>query len=99
MVQNLDYVFVSYYEDDCNDLQPDWPVVFKRLAEKFPKSKIGFGEVGTLNKANKAEFINRYYKLKITEPNYVGGYFWWYYKQDMVPMTKSLWTVFNDATK
>ena len=72
MVQNLDYVFVSYYEDDCNDLQPDWPVVFKRLAEKFPKSKIGFGEVGTLNKANKAEFINRYYKLKITEPNYVG---------------------------
>ena len=51
---NLDYVFLSYYEDDCNNLQPNWPLVFKKLAAMFPNSKIGFGEIGSKLKNKKA---------------------------------------------
>ena len=97
MKQNLDYVFISYYEDDCSGLQPDWPTVFHRLALMFPNSKIGFGEAGTKTAANKPAFITRYYNMVITEPNFVGGYFWWYFLQDCVPSTNPLWTVFNNA--
>ena len=97
MKQGLDYVLVSYYEDDCNGLQPDWPTVFRQLHNMFPNSKIGFGEVGTTNTAKKAEYVNRYYTKNITEPGYVGGYFWWYFRQDMAPMTKTLWGTLNTA--
>jgi hypothetical protein len=93
----LDYVLVSYYEDDCKGLQPDWNDVFKRLATMFPNSKIGFGECGTTDDAKKAEFIERYYQLQIDLPQYVGGYFWWYYYQDMLPYTSKLWSVLNQA--
>jgi hypothetical protein len=97
MKQGLDYVLVSYYEDDCNDLQPDWPAVFARLAQMFPNSRIGFGEVGTIYADRKAEYVRRYYGLKIDEPRYIGGYFWWYFRQDMVPRTQELWQTLNDA--
>ncbi len=93
----LDYVWISYYEDDCNNYQPDWQRVFDSLHVLFPNSKIGIGECGTLTASNKAEFINRYYRMNITTPNYVGGYFWWYFKQDCVPYTNALWTTFNNA--
>lgn len=97
MKQGLDYVLISYYEDDCNGLRPDWPTVFNRLGAMFPNSKIGFGEVGTARKAAKAEYINRYYTMNIDHPNYIGGYFWWSFKQDMVPRTKYLWSILNNA--
>lgn len=97
MKQNLDYVWLSYYEDDCNNLQPDWPTVFEKLGKIFPHSKIGFGEVGTKFVNRKASYIKRYYNMKIDHPRYVGGYFWWYFNEDMVPATKSLWSVLNTA--
>ena len=97
MKQGLDYVFFSYYEDDCNDLQPDWPTQFAHLATMFPNSRIGFGECGTTSTAAKTAFVTRYYTTTIAEPRYVGGYFWWYYSEDMVPYTKPLWTVLDDA--
>lgn len=97
MKQGLDYVLVSYYEDDCNGLQPDWPTVFGKLQEMFPNSKIGFGEVGTKDPAKKAAYINRYYPMNIHQPGYIGGYFWWYFKQDMVPSTKALLDTLNGA--
>ena len=99
MKSGLDYVLISYYEDDCNGLQPNWPAVFQKLAVMFPNSKIGFGEIGTNNSNLKASYINRYYNMNITEKNYIGGYFWWYGKQDFVPMTKPLWTTFNEAIR
>ena len=86
----IDYVLVSYYEDDCNNYQPDWQQVFDSLHTMFPNSKLGIGECGTNIASRKEEYINRYYKMYITTPNYVGGYFWWYYRQDCVPWTKSL---------
>ena len=97
MKQGLDYVLVSYYEEDCNNLKPDWNTVFKKLSVMFPNSRIGFGEVGTSKDARKAEYLQRYYALKPPVPNYVGGHFWWYYKQDMVPHTKALWNTLNTA--
>ena len=97
MKQGLDYVLVSYYEEDCNDLRPDWPTVFAKLAAMFPNSKIGFGEVGTSDPARKAETLTRYYTMKIDQPNYIGGHFWWYFREDMVPWTEPLWTTLNNA--
>ncbi|MBF0432854.1 MAG: hypothetical protein HQK83_16335 [Fibrobacteria bacterium] len=98
MRDNLDYVFFSYYEDDCYDVlltEEEWQVVFDSLHVLFPNAKIGFGEVGTDTTANKATYMKRYYTLNITTENYVGGYFWWYYRQDCIPRTKALWDSLN----
>lgn len=97
MKQGLDYVFISYYEDDCNGLQPKWQEVFDRLGEMFPNSKIGIGESGTKKALSKATYINRYYRMNVNHPRFVGGYFWWYFRQDMVPMTKPLWSVLQST--
>ena len=35
--------------------------------------------------------------MSITTPKYVGGYFWWYYREDCVPYTNSLWTTVDNA--
>lgn len=97
MKRGLDYALISYYEEDCNGLRPDWPAVFQRLAAMFPNSYIGFGEIGTTAQHRKAAYIERYYTLAIDNPAYVGGYFWWYFVQDMVPPTKPLWQTLNAA--
>ena len=99
MRSGLDYLWVSYYEEDCNGLRPAWTPIFERLATMFPNSKIGFGEVGTKASASKADYIKRYYGLSIPVPSYVGGYFWWYFYQDMVPSTQTLWGVLNTAIR
>lgn len=92
----LDYVFISYYEDDCNGLRPDWEKVFAKLAQFFPNSKLGFGEIGTtVSLQRKKEMINRYYGLRLSQERFVGGYFWWYFLTDMVPASKDLWPVLN----
>ncbi|MBA3958241.1 MAG: hypothetical protein H0X51_07610 [Parachlamydiaceae bacterium] len=97
MKENLDYVFISYYPDDCPNTDPDWQQVFTRLHKLFPHAKIGFGEAGTAYDSEKADKIKSTYSQRITVPNYVGGYFWWYFVQDMVPHTKELWAVLADA--
>ncbi|MCX7878019.1 MAG: hypothetical protein N2510_05175 [Ignavibacteria bacterium] len=98
MKLNLDYVLVSYYEDDCNNYQPEWQRVFDSLRVIFPNSKLGIGECGTTYPNRKAEYITRYYSMRITTPGYIGGYFWWYYRQDCVPWnTKPLWQVLENV--
>jgi hypothetical protein len=94
MKQGLDYVLVSYYEDDCNGYQPNWQRIFDSLHVIFPNSKLGIGECGTSNASQKANYLTRYYSMHITTPKYIGGYFWWYWRQDCVPYTtKPLWKV------
>ena len=107
MRQGLDYVLISYYEDDCSGLQPDWPAVFQRLSKMFPISKIGFGECGAQKRKApydvKKPYVDRYYRMHIDVPNFVGGCFWWYFRQDMVPYKKThqtvnpMWQALNDA--
>ena len=98
MKQGLDYVLVSYYEDDCNNVvlsRSEWQQVFDSLRVVFPNSKLGIGECGTTNASKKAECMNRYYGMEITTPGYIGGNFWWYYKQDCVPKNMALWDTLN----
>lgn len=95
MRDEFDYVFVSYYEDDCEGRQPDWQAVFDSLHVLFPNSMLGIGECGTKFKNFKEDYMKRYYSMDIKTPNFAGGYFWWYFYQDCVPYTKPLWQVFN----
>lgn len=99
MKTGLNYVWLSYYEDDCSGLKPDWENVFRKLALMFPNSKIGFGEVGTRFSEKKAEYIERYYGMKISHPEFVGGYFWWYFVQDMVPANRPLLRKLKEAIR
>lgn len=97
MKQNLNYVFVSYYEEDCEHRVPAWGPVFEHLGRMFPRAALGFGEVGTKNGSDKARYLARYYTMKIDAPRFVGGFFWWYFSDDMVPRTRPLWSVLNEA--
>lgn len=104
MKSKLDYVFLSYYEQDCNGLrlsEKQWQAVFNRLHAMFPNSKIGFGEIGAdpnRSLAYRKDYMKRYYGLHISTPNYVGGYFWWYGRQDLTPWNKKpLWRTLNRA--
>ncbi|MGZ5968400.1 MAG: hypothetical protein ACXWP4_12085 [Polyangiales bacterium] len=99
MKSGLDYVLVSYYDDDCPGEKPDWPAVFSKLAAIFPTAKLGIGECGTERAEAKSEFIHRYYGLSVPEPRFVGGQFWWYFVNDMVPSSKPLWSELAAAMK
>lgn len=77
MKKNLDYVWVSYYDDPncldgCRDegevkLNPNWKSVFSRLENIFrrppenPALQLGFGEIGTRLPELKADDIKKYY--------------------------------------
>lgn len=95
----LDWVLVSYYEDDCNGLQPDWNEVFRQLAELFPAARLGIGECGTTVAGAKETMLRRYYGMRVDQPRFVGGFFWWYFNEDMVPSTKPLWAVLAELAQ
>ena len=95
--QGIDVVLVSYYEDDCNGLRPSWPDVFARLGRLFPTASLGFGECGTENPSGKDSLLRRYYAIRLAEPRFIGGFFWWYFAEDMVPRTKPLWRTLASA--
>jgi hypothetical protein len=97
MKENLDYVWISYYEDDCEGRRPDWGPVFARLGRIFPRARLGFGECGTKYGSEKEKYLARYYTMAIDHPRFVGGYFWWYFSADMVPRTKPLWSLLDWA--
>lgn len=103
---SLDYLFVSYYETQCNNIRPTAATLttfFNQLHALYPSARLGFGEVGfpdpvTGSTTAAASMINYYYGLHISTPQYVGGYFWWYYYEDMLPHTsKQLWPILNNA--
>ena len=97
----LDYVFLSYYEDNCNGIRPSaatWTAYFRKLHALYPHARLGFGEIGMSNPATRKtmtaarSLIRYYYGLSIKIPYYVGGYFWWYYAEDCLPYrSKPLW--------
>lgn len=88
MKLGVDYVMVSYYEDDNGGYQPDWRTVFGDLQTLFPNSKLGIGECGntaaTATTTSKIDMAQHYYGMPKYLPNYVGGYFWWYWVEDCV---------------
>lgn len=106
MNAGLDYVLVSYYPQDCNGVVPSaaqWITVFQRLSAMFPRSHVGFGEMGTVNaKANEAKlesYIKFFYGLNPTVArsvgNFVGGDFDWYFKEQSAATSKASWQVLS----
>jgi hypothetical protein len=101
----LTYVFVSWYPDQCNDLEPQWTEIFDRLAMIFPNAKLGIGEIGPAKPQYgsdyEAKLINDYYSLAATyslPKNYIGGNFWWHFVAEMVPDNKTpLLEILNKA--
>ena len=103
----LDYVFLSYYEDDCGGIRPGvtaWTTYFARLHDLYPRAQLGFGEIGMNTPASTStlgaaqSIMDFYYGLGIDLPYYVGGYFWWYYDEDCLPpTTKPLWNTLQTA--
>jgi hypothetical protein len=107
MRNGIDYVLVSYYETQCDNIRPNASTLttfFSELHTLYPNAKLGFGEIGfphpvTSSKLGAAQsMIKYYYGLSISTPGYIGGYFWWCYYEDMLPYTtKSLWQTLNAA--
>jgi hypothetical protein len=101
----LDYVFISWYPQQCNNIKPNWTDIYNKLAVIFPNAKVGFGEIGTANPQGGSTYevnlINEFYPMasKTSLPqSYVGGYFWWYFYEEMIPTTKTpLMNVLNQA--
>ncbi|MDO4631938.1 MAG: hypothetical protein Q4A82_06615 [Corynebacterium sp.] len=96
MKQDLDYVLVSYYEDDNDGYQPHWKQIFTRLETLFPHAKLGIGECGNTSDnatpVSKSAMFRRYYSMPRYTSRYIGGYFWWYWVQDSITYkNNTLW--------
>jgi hypothetical protein len=99
-----DYAFFSYYEyQDCSGLTPSWASDFHALENMFPNAKVGFGEIGTSSTSAprrvQKKLIQKYYPMVNTmnDPKYVGGVFWWNYREQMVPYTKYYWNLLDQT--
>jgi hypothetical protein len=104
----LNYVLISWYPEQCNNIKPSWPAIFEKLASIFPKASVGFGEIGTANpdygKLDEVNLINTFYPsvrnglnwpgsadtVAYMQSHYIGGYFWWYFAEEMVPRASSV---------
>lgn len=105
VLQSTDYALFSYYPyKDCSGLSPSWSSDFTALEAIFPNAKVGFGEIGTSNTKAPASvqtnLIQTYYPMVNTlkDPKFIGGFFWWYYAEEMVPYTKSTYWTLLDQT-
>ncbi len=102
----LTYVFESYYPTQCGDTYPSSSQIASEMAALhalYPNALLGFGEVGLPNQASSstdstAETVMSWaYGLNPGLTYYVGGYFWWYGDEDLVPSTKPLYPFFVSA--
>jgi hypothetical protein len=88
-------------------------VTLREIARIFPKARLGLGEIGAQGRADglptdptlaeKQRIAARYYGMDAAlrarlGQRFVGGYFWWYYTRDAVPMARarSLWPTLDD---
>ncbi len=105
MRPGLDYVLVSYYEDENQGhqlTQGELDALFSGLAARFPNAKVGFGEFGwgktiPSDGATRAALLQRFYGYRVPSvPSFIGGGFYWDFLQTMVPKTQGDWTVLRD---
>lgn len=101
MRNTLDYVLVSYYDDDNDGKHEEWQNMFKNLYNMFPNSLLGFGECGFAKPHNAGKTFNtqadRYYRMLPYNHRYIGGYFWWYWQEDCIPHKQnSRWSKIAD---
>jgi hypothetical protein len=97
--EGLAYVFESYYPTQCRNTYPTNAEVateMRQLHALYPHALLGFGETGLPHPATKrtlasAERVMAWaYGLNPGLPYYVGGYFWWYARQDALTHKKLL---------
>ena len=90
----IDYVLLSWYPTQCRGLSGNVPVStitaeVQSLHTLYPNALIGFGELGLPNptksstEAEAESIMAYYYGIAISEPYYIGGYFWWYWDEDL----------------
>lgn len=101
---DTDYAFFSYYGyKDCPGLNPSWGSDFQALEALFPNAKVGFGEIGTSSTSApwsvQSNLITTYYPMvdTLSDPKFVGGDFWWYYAEEMVPYTSKYWQLLDQT--
>ena len=67
MKNGLDYVFISYYEDDNDGFQPKWKDIFINLEKYFQTLSQELESVEILHKMllnkSKIRMINHYYSM------------------------------------
>lgn len=89
LYREVDYILLSYYEDDNEGYKPKWEQVFSSLEKTFPGVKLGIGECGSISEnssvSDKIERARSYYTMESCSENFIGGYFWWSWIQDCVP--------------
>lgn len=104
--KGLDHVMVSFYPQTVSGPHPDWPTIYAQLAKTFPRAKLAFGELG-LAQANfqldrdpvrNATLVERYYRMRDPIPDrFVGGFFYWTFRQDGVPAGTPIWKAIAQA--
>ncbi len=110
--RGVNYVLISFYPDSATGPHPDWKRIFGELAEIFPHAQLGFGELGlrkadfslSTDSAAKQALIRRYYRMPspldgALADRYIGGYFWWTFRQDAVGRDSPLWKTFRDVVR
>lgn len=89
----LDYVLVSYYEDENGGhrlSQDELDPMFAALAQRFPNARLGIGEFGwghgrPSDAAQRAALLKRVYQYRVPAvARFVGGGFYWHFRQTMV---------------
>lgn len=100
--QGADLVAVSIYGTDCTGGEPSYAemnAMFDQLGEIFPNADLGIGEYGAAKAADKERVLRYFLDYSSPHPRYVfwGGY--WYGRQDFVPSTQPLFSVFSSAVK
>ncbi len=89
MKKHIDHVLISYYDADNGGMHDDWQTTFDRLKAMFPNAYVGFGECGFPEPHEyDAEFqkqFSAYYGMTAFNDRYEGGYFWWYWQEDLLP--------------
>jgi len=102
MRSGLDYVLVSYYEDQNAGhqlTQSELDTMFAALATRFTSANLGFGECGwggqiPSDDATRAALMQRFYRYRVPAVlAYIGGCFYWHFRQTMVPSGTPDWTV------
>jgi hypothetical protein len=98
MRQGLDYVLVSYYEDQNNGhqlTQSEIDAMMKAIKVRFPNAKLGFGEFGWGTKipalsSTRASLIKRFYSYRAPSVSgFIGGGFYWHFEQTMTPKNQA----------
>lgn len=103
VLNGTDYALFSWYPYDNPGVSPTWTEDFPKLEAMFPNAKVGFGEIGTSSTSapwsEQSGLITTYYPMvdSFNDPKFIGGFFWWYYAEEMVPYSTQYWQLLDQT--